>query len=70
MTPNVNTLLLIRKRILILNLMQLHHKKQKFSIIKIIIFFSKSKKSAWVRDIRRPYQERRIPLASERFKIA
>ena len=39
MTPNVNTLLLIRKRILILNLMQLHRKKQK------------SKKSAWVRKI-------------------
>ena len=39
MTPNVNTLLLIRKRILILNLMLLHRKKQK------------SKKSAWVRKI-------------------
>ena len=39
MTPNVNTLLLIRKRILILNLMLLHCKKQK------------SKKSARVRKI-------------------
>ena len=39
MTPNVNTMLLIRKRILILNLMLLHRKKQK------------SKKSAWVRKI-------------------
>ena len=39
MTPNVNTLLLIRKRILIVNLMQLHRKKQK------------SKKSVWVRKI-------------------
>ena len=39
MTPNVNTLLLIRKRILILKLMLLHRKKQK------------SKKSAWVRKI-------------------
>ena len=58
MTPNISTLLLIRKRILILNLMLLHRKKQK------------SKKSAWgEKDIRRPYQERRIPLASERFKI-
>ena len=38
-TPNVNTLLLIRKRILILNLMLLHRKKQK------------SKKIAWVRMI-------------------
>ena len=40
MTPNVKTLLLIRKRILILNLMLLHRKTQK------------SKKSAWVRKIR------------------
>ena len=39
MTPKVNTLLLIRKRILILNLMLLHREKQK------------SKKSAWVRQI-------------------
>ena len=39
MTPSVNTLLLIRKRILILNLMLLHRKKQK------------SKKSAWERKI-------------------
>ena len=39
MTPNVNTLLLLRKRIIILNLMLLHRKKQK------------SKKSAWVRKI-------------------
>ena len=39
MTPNVDTLLLISKRILILNLMQLHRKKQK------------PKKSAWVRKI-------------------
>ena len=37
MTLNVNTLLLIRKRILILNLMLLHRKKQK------------SKNSSWVR---------------------
>ena len=39
MTLNVNTLLLIKKRILILNLMLLHRKKQK------------SNKSAWVRKI-------------------
>jgi len=39
MTPNVNTMLLIRKRIPILNLMLLHRKKQK------------SKTSAWVRKI-------------------
>ena len=39
MTPNISTLLLIRKRILILNLMLLHRKRQK------------SKKSAWVRKI-------------------
>ena len=39
MTPNVNMLLLIRKRFLILNLMLLHRKNQK------------SKKSVWVRKI-------------------
>ena len=39
MAPNVNTLLLFRKRILILDLMLLHRKKQK------------SKKSTWVRKI-------------------
>ena len=39
MTPNENTLLLIRKRILILNSMQLHRKKHKLE------------KSAWVRKI-------------------
>ena len=39
MTPNVNTLLLIRKRILIFNLMLLHRTKQK------------SKKSGWLRKI-------------------